>query len=327
MINLRKPEKAVTRTKAIVVAPAEAPTAPAIPDQPAGGRMSVTGFDRLLTTQRPVVLGHIRGIRRRHPQASPARVIQILERRYLAAVTTGGAGVGAAAVIPGVGTGISLALSGAETVGFLETTALFAQSVTEVHGIAITDPDRARTIVMAMMLGKSGGDLVRNLAAQATGKGVPQSKFWGNVIGQNVPQAFMAPIADRMQKAFLGRFTRNAATGAVGRLLPFGIGAVVGGTANNFLGRKVVTSSRLAFGPPPDVFPPNLEPREKKPNTIVAASVSALSSVGPALVRPMKQLGQLLPTRKLPQQAIGHPNPESAAAAQSAPTPKSDLVV
>ncbi len=225
--------------------------------------MAVKGFDRLLTTQRPVVLAHIRGIRKRHPDASPARVIQILERRYLAAVTTGGAGVGAAAVIPGVGTGVSLVLTGVETAGFLETTALFAQSVTEIHGIAVTDPDRARTTVMAMMLGTSGADLVRNLAAQATGKGVPQTKFWGDVIGKNLPQAFVGQIADSMRKAFLRRFTRNTATGAVGRLLPFGIGAVVGGTANNMLARKVVTSSRLAFGPVPDVFPPNFEPRVK----------------------------------------------------------------
>ncbi len=255
--------------------------------------MAVKGFDRLLTTQRPVVLAHIRSIRKRHPDASPARIIQILERRYLAAVTTGGAGVGAAAVIPGVGTGISLVLTGVETAGFLETTALFAQSVTEVHGIAVTDPDRARTLVMAMMLGTSGADLVRNLAAQATGKGMPHTKFWGDVIGKNVPQAFVGQIADRMQKAFIGRFTRNTTTGAVGRLLPFGIGAVVGGTANNMLGRKVVTSSRSAFGPPPVSFQPNLDPRVKAPKVVRATSVS-----GSAMLRPMRQLGQLLPGRK-----------------------------
>lgn len=274
----------------------------AVPVATAQGRMSVTGFDRLLTTQRPAVLGHIRGIRKRHPHATPARVIQILERRYIAAVTTGGAGVGAAAVFPGIGTGISLALSGVETAGFLETTALFAQSVTEVHGIAVTDPDRARTIVMAMMLGKSGADLVRSLAAQATGRKVPKSSFWGNVIGINVPQAFMAPIADRMQKAFLGRFTRNAARGAAGRLLPFGIGAVVGGTANNRIGHKIVSSSRLAFGPAPDVFAPNLAPRITPDKTIIATSVAAITSLGPAVMRPVKQLGQLLPARKKPAQ-------------------------
>ena len=254
--------------------------------------MAVRGFDRLLTTQRPVVLAHVRGIRKLHPDASPARVIQILERRYLTAVTAGGAGVGAAAVFPGIGTGISLALTGVETAGFLETTALFAQSVTEIHGIAVTDPDRARTVVMAMMLGTSGADLVRNLTAEATGKGVPRTKFWGDVIGRNVPQAFVGQIADRMQKTFLRRFARNTTTGAVGRLLPFGIGAVVGGTGNHLLGRKVVTSARTAFGPPPPIFPKDLDPREKRPKTI-----RVHGERGAIIVKPLKQLGQLVPDR------------------------------
>jgi hypothetical protein len=121
---------------------------------------------------------------------------------------------------------------------------------------------------MAMMLGTSGADLVRNLTAQATGKGVPQTKFWGDVIGKNVPQAFVGQIADRMRKAFMRRFARNTTTGAVGRILPFGIGAVVGGTANHLLGRKVVASSRTAFGAAPEVFGTNLEPRARRARVI-----------------------------------------------------------
>jgi len=54
----------------------------------------------------------------RSPNATPDEIIRILERRYLAAVTTGGAAVGATAVIPGVGTGVTLALSGFETAAF-----------------------------------------------------------------------------------------------------------------------------------------------------------------------------------------------------------------
>jgi hypothetical protein len=37
--------------------------------------------------------------------ASTAEIVRMLERRYLAAVTTGGAAVGATAVVPGIGTG------------------------------------------------------------------------------------------------------------------------------------------------------------------------------------------------------------------------------
>ena len=241
--------------------------APTQRDPPQGPEypMAVRGFDRLLTTQRPAVLAHVRNVRRRHPDATPEQVIRILERHFLTAVTAGGAGVGASAVIPGVGTGISLALTGVETAVFLEASALFAQSVTEIHGIAVTDPDRARTIVMAMMLGTSGADLVRNLAAQATGQGVSRTTFWGDVIGRSVPQAFMGQIAERVKRAFLARFARNTTTNALGRLLPFGIGAVIGGVGSNILGRKIVQGARLAFGPPPATFPANLEPRMRAP--------------------------------------------------------------
>ncbi|MGN6742698.1 MAG: hypothetical protein ACTHJL_05295 [Amnibacterium sp.] len=111
------------------------------------------GFDRILSVQRPAVLAHLRSVRRQKPDATPAEVIAVLEQRYLAAVTTAGAAAGAAAVLPGVGTAASIAISGAETVGFLEASALFAQSLAELHGIAVEDPERSSTLVMALMLG------------------------------------------------------------------------------------------------------------------------------------------------------------------------------
>jgi len=116
----------------------------------------VRALDKALAVQRPVVLAHIRSVRLRHPEATPAQLVRILERRYLLAVTGGGAAVGAAAVIPAVSTPVALALSGVETVGFLETTALFAQSVAEVHGIHVENPDRARLLVMTLPARHSG---------------------------------------------------------------------------------------------------------------------------------------------------------------------------
>ena len=218
------------------------------------------GVERLLSVQRPVVLLHIQSIRRRNPNASPAQVIKILETRYLTAVTAGGAAVGASAVIPGVGVGISLALSGVETAGFLEASALFAQSVTEVHGIAVEDPERARTLVMVMMLGTAGSDLVKQLAGQAAGIGPTRGRFWGELVTKSLPQAALGQIGDRIKKSFVRRFVATQGASAVGRAIPFGIGAVIGGTGNHVLGRKVVSSSRDAFGPAPLQFPVVLEP-------------------------------------------------------------------
>ena len=238
------------------------------------------GIERLLSVQRPVVLVHIRSIRRRNPHASPTQVIKILETRYLLAVTTGGAAVGASAVIPGVGVGISLALSGVETAGFLEASALFAQSVTEVHGIAIDDPERARTLVMTMMLGTAGSDLVKQLAGQAAGIGPSRGRFWGELVTKSLPQAAIGQIGDRVKKAFVRRFVATQSASIIGRAVPFGIGAVIGGTGNHMLGRKVVSSSRAAFGPAPLQFPVVLEPVERAPKVLTRRTRIGLPRFG-----------------------------------------------
>ncbi|WFR66070.1 hypothetical protein P9139_13640 [Curtobacterium flaccumfaciens] len=138
MARDQKDQAIVPMPAAPVASNPDDPDARTAEQQPTGW---VKMLDRVLSVQRPVVVAHVRALRRRHPDSSPAEIIQILERQYLTAVTTGGAAVGASAVIPGVGMAAALGLSGAETVGFLETTALFAQSVTEVHGIALDDPN------------------------------------------------------------------------------------------------------------------------------------------------------------------------------------------
>ncbi len=223
------------------------------------------GLEKLLSVQRPLVLAHVRAVRRRHPNSTPAEIITVLERQYLSAVTTGGAAVGASAVIPGVGIGVSLALSGVETAGFLEASALFAQSVTEVHGIAVDDPERARTLVMAMIMGTAGADLVKQFAGQAGG-GTTKNRFWGELVTKNLPKAAMNQVSDRIKKTFIRRFAASQSTSIIGRAIPFGVGAVIGGAGNHILGRKVVTSSRDAFGPAPAAFPIVLEPRAKADN-------------------------------------------------------------
>lgn len=233
---------------------------------PAGGQLPtgvVRGFDRVMAVHRPAVLAHLRSIRRRHPQASPQEIIVILERRYLAAVTSGGAAVGATAVIPGIGTGVTLALSGMETAGFLEATALFAQSASEVHGIAVDDPDRARALVMTMMLGHEGTDLVRQLAGQVTGTGAARSTYWGELVTHSIPRTVLGPLTDRLQTLFVRQFATRGAASLFGKALPFGVGAVIGGAGNNILGKKVLRTSRLAFGQAPASFPRELEPQPR----------------------------------------------------------------
>ncbi|GAA3916120.1 hypothetical protein [Microbacterium invictum] len=221
----------------------------------------IRALDRVLAIQRPAVVAHLRSIRLRHPESTNAQIVRMLERRYLSAVTTGGAAVGATAVVPGIGTGVTLALSGVETVGFLEATTLFAQSLAELHGIRVEDPDRARALVLTLMLGKEGVDLLGQLAGQAAGKGVARDRYWGELVTQSLPRAAVGPLVDRLKSMFVKQFAAKGGASIVGKALPFGIGAAVGGAGNNILGRRVLVGSRRAFGVPPETYPAELEPR------------------------------------------------------------------
>ena len=150
--------------------------------------------------------------------------------------------MGATAVIPGIGTGVTLVLSGVETAGFLEATALFAQSVAEVHGIAVENPDRARALVMTLMLGGEGVDLVRQFAGQASGRGVARNAYWGELITNGLPKAVMGPVVDRLRTVFIRQFAVRGGAGIIGKAIPFGIGAVIGGAATTSSAERCCSS-------------------------------------------------------------------------------------
>lgn len=242
------------------------------------------GLDRFLSVQRPLVLAHIRSIRRRYPGATPAQLQRILERRYLAAITTGGAAVGATAMVPVIGTGVTVALSGVETAGFLEVTALFAQSVAEVHGIAVQEPVRARALVMTIMLGNSGQDLLRHFAGSVTGQAAPRRQHWGEVITKAMPQMVVGPLADQLKSRFIKHAVVNQGSSLLGKTVPFGIGAAIGGVGNHVAGRQVVRGAREAFGPAPHVLPAELEPR---------ARAEGAGAVARALSAPLRMLPRI----------------------------------
>jgi hypothetical protein len=220
---------------------------------------------RAVDIQRPLVLSYIRRLQRRSPHASATQLAARMERDYLAAVTGGGALVGATAVVPGVGTIASLGLSAAATVAFLEATALYATSLAELHGIRMTDPDKASTMVMAVMLGEEGTALLGSLSGQALGKGKGATQAWGNVLARKMPSSGFGSIREHVQKVFLRSLLKRQGTALFGRALPFGIGAVVGGAGNLMMGRAVVANAKEAFGPLPDTIPGELRATAEMP--------------------------------------------------------------
>jgi hypothetical protein len=133
-----------------------------------------------------------------------------------------------------------------------------------VHGIPVEDPERAKALVMGLMLGSGGKALVKRVAEQSLGRGTAGTAFWGELVTSRLPTGMMGQVVDFMRRAFLKRMARNTGASMVGRAMPFGIGAVIGGVGNNILGRQIVRAAREAFGPVPLSFHPGLAPVVKE---------------------------------------------------------------
>ena len=105
---------------------------------------------KAISIQRPVVIDYLKSMRRARPDATPEELRALLEKRYVAAVTSASTGVGASAALPAVGIPTALALGVGDLLFFYETSALFVLATTELNGIQIHDAERARPLILGM---------------------------------------------------------------------------------------------------------------------------------------------------------------------------------
>ncbi|MEV0428505.1 hypothetical protein [Micromonospora sp. NPDC050495] len=219
-----------------------------VPEAAVPGQRILDLLDKAIALQSPLVRKNIARARQRNPEATPAEAIRSLERMYVSALTGTGAAVGGAAAAPGVGTGVALALSAGEALSSLELSALFALSLAEVHGVRVDEIERRRTIVMGIMLGGSGSATISKVA-ERTGQ------HWGRQIVAKVPTETLRQINKVLGRHFITKYGTKQGIIVLGRIAPFGIGAVIGGGANAALATLAVRAGRRAFGPAPAEWP------------------------------------------------------------------------
>lgn len=203
-------------------------------------------LDNASRLQAPAVAQYVDRLRRANPQDSPGQLIDRLSRQYVATVTSSGGAVGATAAVPGVGTITALTAMGAETAFFLEASALYTLAVAAVHGIAPEDHERRRVLVLAVVLGEGGMQIVEQRVGHS-------ARDWPTVLANRIPG--INSMNDTLLKRFVVQFLAKRSVLAVGKVIPAGIGAAVGGFGNRALGRSIVANAADAFGPPPHSWP------------------------------------------------------------------------
>ncbi|OBJ56330.1 hypothetical protein [Mycobacterium sp. 1423905.2] len=210
-------------------------------------------LERSSHIQGPAAEAYVARLRRAHPSASPAEITGKLEKRFLHAVTVSGAAVGATATLPGVGTLAALSAAAGETAVFLEATALFVLALASVYGVPLDNRERRRALVLAVLVGDNGKGAVAELIGSGRTKG-----GWVSESMASLPLPELSRFNQRMLKYFVKRFALKRGALMFGKLMPVGIGAIIGAIGNRMVGKTLVRNARTAFGAPPARWPVTL---------------------------------------------------------------------
>ena len=210
-------------------------------------------IERGARVQGPAVKAYVDRLRAHSPGATPADIIDKLDKRYMAAVMASGAAVGSAAAFPGIGTLVAMSAVAGETVVFLEATAVYVLAVAEVHGIPAEHRERRRALVLAVLVGEDSKHAVADLIGPGRTSGA-----WLSDGAATLPLPAVSQLNSRLLRYFVKRYTLKRGAIAFGKLLPVGIGAVVGGVGNRMMGKKIVSHAHAAFGTPPARWPSQL---------------------------------------------------------------------
>lgn len=214
-------------------------------------------LDQAVTLPSATVRAHVDSLRRRNPEASPEQVIGLLTREYSRVLQGAGGAVGAAAAFPGVGTGVSMILSGGDVATFFSASAAYALCVAEVHGVEDGDLDRRRALLLATVLGESGARSIEEVAGKS-------AAAWGTSLMTTMPKSTIRQVNRVLTRRFVKRQIAKQTSLMMGRIIPFGIGAVVGVAGGRALAKTVVHQATKAFGPPPVEFSRPAAPARQK---------------------------------------------------------------
>jgi hypothetical protein len=228
---------------------------PATTDEHPGAAAKVLSqiIERGSRVQAPAIRAYVGRLRAHSPDATPAEIVKKLEKHYLAAVMASGAAVGSAAAFPGIGTLAAMSAVAGETVVFLDATAVYVLAVAEAYGIPADHRERRRALVLAVLVGDESKRAVADLIGPGRTSGA-----WLSDGAATLPLPAVSQLNSRLLKYFVKRYTLKRGAIAFGKLLPVGIGAVVGGVGNRMMGKRIVDNARKAFGNPPPRWPVSL---------------------------------------------------------------------
>ena len=212
------------------------------------GRAFIGAVDKAVQLQTSTIRTYVDWLRRQNPDATPAEIQKLMDKHLKNTVTGTGAGVGAAAAVPGIGLFAGAAAVAGESVLFLDLAAFYAVASAYLRGEDIEDPERRRALVLSLLMGTKGLAIVDAMLGDDAGK-IPGKSTLAKFSGPTL--ANTNSVLERIATRSIRKTLRRA---WLGKLMPLGIGAIAGTTANRKLADGVIDNVQSGLSAMPAAF-------------------------------------------------------------------------
>ena len=181
-------------------------------------------------------------MRRDRPGADAAELVERAGARFRRDAGLSSGAVGASAAIPAISTGAAAALTVGQSAAFIASAVTYVLTVAEIQGVHVVDTERRRALVLSALLGKEGSEAVQGQLGLS-------SMFWAAQLLMQMPLPSVKSINAHLIKRVAKRSAAKGGALALGRLLPFGIGAAIGWKGGRALANQVIEGAQAALGP------------------------------------------------------------------------------
>lgn len=204
----------------------------------------LSAIDTALKVQTPLARTYVARLRAKHPDATREELLEHVSSRFTNLLTATGAGVGGVAALPGLGTAAAVGLTIGEGISFAEACAFLTLSAAEIHDVDMKDRSTRQLVMMGVLGGERGAEII----AKSLGK---QGLQWNAVLGGG---GFVGDLVSKQVTRYIRRRV-VARTGGLwlGRLLPFGVGAAIGGFGSRTVAKSVVEAVEEIFSQAPTI--------------------------------------------------------------------------
>ena len=199
-------------------------------------------LDKALAVPASRIEERIARMRRDRPGADAAELVELAASRFRTEAALSSGAVGASAALPAVGTGTATALTIGQTAVFLASAVTYVLTVAELQGLRVVDTDKRRALVISALLGREGSEAVQGSLGVTT-------LFWAAQYLAQMPLPTVKTINRRLTRRMTKRVAAKSGALALGRLIPFGVGAAIGWTGGRALANQVIEGTRSALGP------------------------------------------------------------------------------